>query len=96
MTFYPVQERLVAGADQSPDAPFLIDIAGSIGHDLEEFRRHHPNTPGKLILQDLPVVISQIKSLDPAITPMGYDFHTEQPVKGKPAFRSLLSNSLMP
>ncbi|KAK2037189.1 S-adenosyl-L-methionine-dependent methyltransferase [Colletotrichum somersetense] len=85
-TFFPVQDRLIAGADQNPEAPFLVDIGGSIGHDIMEFHRFHPNAPGKLILQDLPVVINQIKELDPAVTPMSHDFLTEQPVKGARAY----------
>ncbi|TQN69426.1 O-methyltransferase [Colletotrichum shisoi] len=70
----------------SPEAPFLVDIGGSIGHDIVEFHRMHPETPGKLILQDLPVFIRQIEELDPAVTPMGHDFLTEQPVKGARAY----------
>lgn len=87
--FYPVKERLIDGADTSPDAPFLVDIGGSIGHDLAEFKRLNPDHPGKLILEDLPRVIGQIKELDPAIERREYDFHTPQPVKGKlpPVFR---------
>ncbi|KAK7425773.1 hypothetical protein QQZ08_007749 [Neonectria magnoliae] len=84
--FFPVKERLIAGADTSPDAPFLVDIGGSIGHDLIEFHRHHPDAPGKLILQDLPAVIGQIEELHPAITPMGYNFLEEQPTKGARAY----------
>ncbi|KFH42551.1 Demethylsterigmatocystin 6-O-methyltransferase-like protein [Hapsidospora chrysogenum ATCC 11550] len=81
--FFPVQERLVRGADTGPDSVLLVDIGGSVGHDLEEFRRYHPSTPGRLILQDLPAVIQSVEGLDPSITPMEYDFHKEQPVKGK-------------
>ncbi|OQE34338.1 hypothetical protein PENCOP_c021G07791 [Penicillium coprophilum] len=78
---YPVKERLIDGADISPDAPFLVDIGGNVGHDLERFRSRFPNTPGRLILQDLPLMIRQIKDLDPAILRMEYDFHDEQPIK---------------
>ncbi|KAF5505543.1 O-methyltransferase [Colletotrichum siamense] len=84
--FFPVKERLIEGADKNADAAFLVDIGGSIGHDLAEFHRYHPDAPGKLILQDLPVVIGQIQELTPAITPMGHDFLTEQPVKGARAY----------
>ncbi|EWZ31442.1 S-adenosyl-L-methionine-dependent methyltransferase [Fusarium oxysporum Fo47] len=84
--FYPVQERLIAGADTHSDAPFLVDIAGNLGHDLMEFHRYHPDAPGRLILQDLAVVISKIEDLSPAITPMAYDFYTEQPVKNARAY----------
>jgi hypothetical protein len=82
-SFFPVKERLIDGAKNDPNAAFLVDIGGSVGHDLMAFKKYHPNPPGKLILQDLPVVIGQIKDLDPAITPMEYDFRTEQPVKGE-------------
>lgn len=85
-SFYPVQERLITGADVNPEAPFLVDVGGNIGHDLVEFQQHHPSYPGKLVLQDLPDVIGQIKEIDPRIERMGYDFLTEQPVKGARAY----------
>jgi hypothetical protein len=81
--FYPVKERLIDGADTDPDAPFLVDIGGNVGHDLELFLRFFPIVPGRLILQDLPVVIGQIRDLNPAVLRMEYDFNTKQPVKGK-------------
>ncbi|KAH7305868.1 S-adenosyl-L-methionine-dependent methyltransferase [Stachybotrys elegans] len=83
---YPVKERLFDGFEDSPNDALLVDIGGNIGHDLAEFREHHPSHPGRLIVQDLPVVIGQIKDLDPAIQRMEYDFHTEQPVKGARAY----------
>ena len=82
-SFYPVYQRLVSGADVSPDAAFLVDIGGNRGHDLLEFQRHHPETPGRLILQDLPTVIRGINAPTRGIATMEYDFHTEQPVKGE-------------
>lgn len=83
---YPVQERLIEGADTSADAPFLVDIAGSIGHDLEKFRGYFPDHPGRLVLEDLPGVIGQIKALHPGIARVAYDFHTPQPVVGARAY----------
>lgn len=84
--FYPVQERLIDGADASADAAFLVDIGGSMGHDIDEFRRKNPNAPGRLVLQDLPVVLGQIDELDSRIERMEYDFYTEQPIKGARAY----------
>jgi hypothetical protein len=82
--FYPVQERLVDGFDKdNKEAAMLVDIGGNMGHDLEEFGRKHPEVPGRLVLQDLPVIIGQIKKLDKRVEPMEYDFYTEQPVKGE-------------
>ena len=87
----PRQGEVGGGAETSADAPFLVDIGGSIGHDLAEFRTKHPNTPGRLILEDLPVVIGQIKELDESIERVEYDFHTEQPHKGEQALLDSIS-----
>lgn len=40
----------------------------------------------KLILQDLPVVINDVKGIDTSIELMGHDFLTEQPIKGAKAY----------
>lgn len=80
--FFPVKERLIKGAKLESDAVFIADIGGSIGHDLAEFAKKHPDAPGRLVLQDLPAVLGQISSLDARIERMAYDFHTEQPLKG--------------
>ena len=40
----------------------------------------------KLILQDLQVVIDDVKGIDPSIELMGHDFLAEQPVKGARAY----------
>ena len=80
--FFPVKQRLIKGAKSEQDEVFLVDIGGSIGHDLAEFSRKHTNAPGRLVLQDLPVVLGQIQSLDDKIERMAYDFYTEQPLKG--------------
>lgn len=79
---FPVKERLMDGVDIAPNAPFMIDIGGGVGHDLALFKTFYPDHPGRLILQDLPKVIGQIKELDNSIERMEYDFHTPQPVEG--------------
>ncbi|CRG86000.1 Demethylsterigmatocystin 6-O-methyltransferase [Talaromyces islandicus] len=83
--FYPVQDRLVKGADK--DAPLLVDVGGSTGHDLTEFRRKHPEVEGQFILQDLPEVIEKAQTLiSPDIKAMQHDFFNEQPIKGARAY----------
>ncbi|KAL6859799.1 hypothetical protein ACO1O0_003823 [Amphichorda felina] len=84
--FFPVKERLVEGFDKSEGSAMIVDVGGSYGHDLEEFCAKHPDVPGRLILQDLPIVIDQVKKLDARIEPMSYDFLTEQPVNGARAY----------
>lgn len=80
---YPAEERLIEGFDtEKEDSALLVDIGGGIGHYTEQFRSRFPEAPGRFIVQDLPVVIRQIQELDPRIEKAGYDFFTEQPVKG--------------
>lgn len=80
---FPVDEILLNGArKEDPESVLLVDIAGGEGHDIEAFRKSFADVPGKLILQDLPPTIDNIKSLDPAVVRQKYDFFTEQPVKG--------------
>ncbi|ORY63352.1 S-adenosyl-L-methionine-dependent methyltransferase [Pseudomassariella vexata] len=85
-SIYPVAKQLFPGADSKPDAPLVVDIAGGLGHDIAEFQKMYPDHPGRLILQDLPVVIADVKDLDSNIERIGYDFHTEQPIKGARAY----------
>ncbi|KAI1872075.1 uncharacterized protein JN550_004278 [Neoarthrinium moseri] len=85
--FFPVKERLLDGFDaDKKDAVLLVDIAGGMGHYTDQFRSKFPDAPGRLILQDLPVVLGQIQGLDSRIERMEYDFFTEQPVKGARAY----------
>lgn len=79
---FPVEDRLVHGADMATDAPFLVDIGGNVGYGLVDFKAQHPKHPGQLILQDLPMLIDRISDLDASIVRMSHDFFTEQPVKG--------------
>lgn len=80
--FYPVQDNLIQGARTGTDEVFLVDVGGNKGHDLEEFKTKWPEVPGRLILQDQPHVLAEIKSLNPAIEVTPHDFFKEQPVKG--------------
>ncbi|CAI7573252.1 unnamed protein product [Penicillium palitans] len=84
--FYPVQEQLIDGVTIGEDDVLLVDVGGSFGHDLSDFRRKWPGVPGRLVLQDLPEVVVSVKDLHPSIDVTGHDFFTEQPVKGARAY----------
>lgn len=78
--YYPARDRLLAGAND--DATFLVDVGGGSGHDIESFKHHFgSDIRGKLVLQDRPEIVD-IAQVSPQIEKMGYDFLTEQPVKG--------------
>ena len=88
--FYPVREQLLAGMRDHPKEVLLVDVGGNRGHDLEEFRAKVPEARGRLILQDLPEVISQVEGLNAGFETMAHDFYTEQTVKGMLCFFSFI------
>ena len=79
--FYPVR-NLVDTTSITNDDVLLVDIGGSIGHDLAEFKSKWPDLPGRLILQDLPAVVANADGLHETIEVMPHDFFTPQPVQG--------------
>ena len=88
-TLFPMDKILFQGL--KPDLPVLVDVGGGKGHDIQAFHKAYPNHPGKLVLQDLPPVIAEIKDLDSAIERQPHDFFTRQPVQGT-CFVSCQSN----
>lgn len=84
--FFPVDEKL-GGVANEPDV-VLVDVGGSQGGDIIAFQKKFPQVQGRLVLQDLPIVIDAIKEgeLPAGIEAQGYDFFEEQPVKGARAY----------
>lgn len=80
---YPI-ERLAEQAIDHDDAVFVVDVGGNQGHDLMRFREKHPKVPGRLVVQDLPKVVSAPPGK--GIEPMAYSFLDPQPVKGARAY----------
>jgi hypothetical protein len=82
--YYPVKERLITGAEKNQ--PFLVDIGGGSGHDVEGLRQaFEDQLPGKLVLQDRPEIVG-IAKVGPGVEGMSHDFLTEQPVTGARAY----------
>jgi hypothetical protein len=85
--FYPVVERLVEGFDPSVNETLLVDVGAGRGHDAQLFVAQHASHPGKIVIQDREVVISEIPGrgelpFDCQI----HDFFTPQPIKGARAY----------
>ena len=80
---YPVLEKLRADSDRDV---VLVDIGGGLGHGLVALRERFPALGGRLILQDLPVVIDDVKDLPVGCEAMAHDFFNPQPVKGAKAY----------
>ncbi|KAF4631566.1 hypothetical protein G7Y89_g6565 [Cudoniella acicularis] len=75
---FPI-ERLMA-EEPAPEV-FLVDIGGGIGHQMIDFKEHHPDAR-RMIVQDIAPVINSIKSLPPGIEAMVSDFFKPQPIRG--------------
>ena len=80
--FYPVEDRLCVAGNK----PLLVDIGGGLGHDLIALKSKFPNLQGQLVVQDLPIVIENVKDLPSGIEAMKHDFFAPQPVKDAKAY----------
>jgi hypothetical protein len=81
--WWPIEERIFdPNVELDDSSPLLVDIAGGRGHDIQAFGRKFSDTNGRLILEDLPAVIDDIKQLDERIVRVKHDFFTPQPIKG--------------
>ena len=84
LDIYPLQDRLAPGLKEEESAVLVVDIGGGVGHDLRNFGTRRGSMPGRLVLQDLPAVISEVDpSKKPEIEAMVYDYYTPQPIQGK-------------
>lgn len=82
--WYPVEDCILkSGTSTNASDVLLVDIAGGRGHDVQAFGRKFSKYSGRLVLQDLPDVIGDIKSLDERIERVEYDFFTPQPIYGQ-------------
>ncbi|EAW14625.1 putative O-methyltransferase [Aspergillus clavatus NRRL 1] len=91
---YPAAKKLVVDLRQDPESVLLVDVGGGPGQEMSRFRERHPNIPGRIVLQDLPLTLNRIEKVPDGIEPMEHDFFTPQPVKGARAyfFRQVLYN----
>ncbi|KAF4973276.1 hypothetical protein FZEAL_9375 [Fusarium zealandicum] len=83
-SFYPVAERLTKGFDKANNDAFLVDVGGGRGHDLSAFANGY-QSPGRLVLQDLPEVIASVQGTS-AFETQPHNFYTPQPIEGARAY----------
>ena len=86
---FPFEEKAKSVPIGADDVLF-IDIAGGMGHRVQQFRDRHPNIVGRAILQDLPHVLPSETFMlgifdelrKHRIEIMGHNMLDPQPVKG--------------
>ncbi|KAL4909653.1 hypothetical protein BDW74DRAFT_186179 [Aspergillus multicolor] len=77
---YPVTEKL---ASSDPDRVSVVDIGGGVGHTIRALTKKFPELPGKLVLEDLPHVIDDIKEpLPENVATVKHSMFEPQPIHG--------------
>jgi hypothetical protein len=84
-TMYPAAERL---AIDDAERVLFVDVGGGMGHQVQRFSERYPDLKGKLVLEDLPIVVKHALDLPSSIEKVGHDFFTPQPasIKGAKAY----------
>lgn len=82
---YPVSERL---SIYNAERVLFVDVGGGVGHQLLKFQARAEGLKGKMMLFDLPGVISQADSVPEDVVKVGHDFFQPLPeaVWGAKAF----------
>lgn len=78
---YPAETQLLPGGPKSDIEVLMVDVGGGDGHEIELFIKTFPEKKGRMILQDQPNIVGEVKS--ETFEVMGYDFFKPQPIKGE-------------
>lgn len=74
---YPVEERMIAGFDDTVSDVLLVDVGGGRGHDVALFAAQHTSHPGRIILQDRePVIAAVVAATKPPFEAQAHNFST--------------------
>lgn len=63
------------------DDVIFVDVAGGIGHQCALLKAKNPELKGRVILEDLPMVLPQAIPI-PGVETVGLDMWEGQPIKG--------------
>ena len=86
---FPFEEK-AKSVPVDPEEVVFIDIAGGVGHRVQQFRERFPKIAGRAILQDLPHVLPSERFMPEAfeelrsrrVETISHDMLDPQPVKG--------------
>lgn len=84
LNWFPVKEQVYEGINLNEDSVALVDVGGGRGQPLSMFQEKYSTSPGRLVLEELPAVVDDIKQpLNSAIKIVKYNFFQQiQPVSG--------------
>jgi hypothetical protein len=82
VAIFPFEAEL-GKLETQDDTPLVVDVGGGKGHTTLRIKELCGSVKGRVILQDRPAVIDDIREPLPGVETMKYDFFKPQPVKGK-------------
>lgn len=92
ISIFPFQSEL-SKLETTEESVLVVDVGGGLGHATKQIKALCGDVKGKVVLQDRPEVLDEIKEdLGVGIEKMEHDFFTPNPVKGV----SLPSRSVPP
>jgi hypothetical protein len=81
-SIYPFEKEIVPLV-QSDSEVAIVDVGGSLGHVLEDVKKHIVTLKGRLVLEELPSTLESI-TVPEGIEAVPYNFlESEQPIKGR-------------
>ncbi|KAJ6021441.1 O-methyltransferase family 2 [Penicillium herquei] len=86
LDWFDIQNHLVEDFNAEGSDILFVDVGGGEGQYVQGLKGKFPDTPGRLVLQDLPQVISAIESPPTGVELTSHDFFTAQPIKGARAY----------
>lgn len=78
---YPFEAELSKLAT-TDDTVLVVDVGGGLGHATRQIKKLTGDVKGRLVLQDQPQVIEDIKEDLGSIEKMPHDFFSPNPIKG--------------
>ncbi|KAI9709578.1 MAG: hypothetical protein M1820_003338 [Bogoriella megaspora] len=84
--WFPADKVIFDGYQENISDVVFVDVGGGIGHECQTLLKKFPDVKGRIVLQDLPNVIDDVKELDPRIERQPMNFLEGQPIKGARAY----------
>ena len=81
ISIFPFHAEL-SKLETTDETALVVDVGGGLGHATKQIKELCGDLKGKVILQDRPEVLNDIKEELVGIEKMGHDFFTPNPVKG--------------
>jgi hypothetical protein len=82
LEWFPAEQEIISGFDSAKSPYLFIDVGGGRGHEANLLKLKFPSAKGKIVVEDLPDVIDDVRHIDSSIELQKYNFFEPQPLKG--------------